>query len=89
MGENRNDNVVGVNNYFQFKWNKNYFIIPQISFADVFEDFKKADFLKINKSSVGLTAGYRSPFGQIKVNYSQPLKDKSKGIFSVILGHWF
>lgn len=89
LGENRNNNLIGVNNYFQFKWNKNYFIIPQVSFADVFENFKQTDFLKINKSSVGLTAGYRSPFGQIKVNYSQPLKDSSKGIFSVILGHWF
>ena len=46
------------------------------------------NFIKINYSSIGLTAGYDSPFGQIKLNYSHAL-NKNPGIFSVVLGHWF
>lgn len=89
FGQNQNNNVISVSNNFQFNVYKNYYLIANISAADLFEDFKKINFLKINYSSVGVTAAYKSPFGQIKLNYSHPLEKDTKGIFSVILGHWF
>lgn len=89
LGQNSGNNLIGATNSLQFKIGKNYFISPMISLADLFENFKETDFLKINYSSVGLTAGYKSPFGQIKINYSHPMQQASRGIFSAILGHWF
>ena len=59
-----------------------------INLMNTFEELSLKNLLDINKSSVGVTAGYKSPFGQIKMNYSIPLQSE-KGIFSVILGHWF
>lgn len=89
LGQNDGNNLIGVNNSLQFKIGKNYFLSPMVSLADLFENFKETDFLRINYSSVGLTAGYKSPFGQIKINYSHPMQQGTKGIFSAILGHWF
>ncbi|MGA9211219.1 patatin-like phospholipase family protein [Kaistella sp.] len=81
-------NMLSSSNTFQFKVAKNYFIDTNISFANLFNDLKVDDILYVSDSSAGLTAGYKSPFGQIKINYSQSLKI-NKGMFSVILGHWF
>lgn len=83
------NNVVQISNDLQFKFNKNYFISGNFSFANLSDDINFEDAVKVNFSSVGLTAGYKSPFGQIKVNFSHSLKNNQKGIFSVILGHWF
>jgi NTE family protein len=54
----------------------------------MFSSIKFDEAVKLNYSSIGLTAGYKSPFGQIKLNVSKSL-NKHKGVFSVILGHWF
>ncbi|WP_294301339.1 patatin-like phospholipase family protein [uncultured Chryseobacterium sp.] len=83
------NNVVLISNDLQFKFNKNYFLSGNFSFANLSNDISFEDAVKLNYSSVGLTAGYKSPFGQIKVNFSHSLKNNQKGIFSVILGHWF
>ncbi|MCT2563520.1 patatin-like phospholipase family protein [Chryseobacterium herbae] len=83
------NNVILISNDLQFKFNKNYFISGNFSFANLSDDIKFEDAVKVNYSSLGLTAGYKSPFGQIKVNFSHSLKNNQKGIFSVILGHWF
>jgi NTE family protein len=83
------NNVVLVSNDVQFKFNKNYFLSGNFSFANLSNDITFEDAVKLNYSSIGLTAGYKSPFGQIKVNFSHSLKNNQKGIFSVILGHWF
>lgn len=88
FGQEKNNNIMLVSNYFQFNPYKNYYIIANLSMANLFENFDEAKFIKINYSSVGLTAGYDSPFGQIKLNYSHAL-NKNTGIFSVVLGHWF
>jgi NTE family protein len=82
-------NVALVSNDLQFKFNKNYFITGNFSFANISNDLSFEDAVKVNYSSLGITAGYKSPFGQIKVNFSHSLKNNQKGIFSVILGHWF
>ncbi|SHH08702.1 NTE family protein [Chryseobacterium oranimense] len=83
------NNVILVSNDIQFKFNKNYFLSGNFSFANLSDDINFENTVKVNYSSVGLTAGYKSPFGQIKINFSHSLKNNQKGIFSVILGHWF
>ncbi|MDC8106009.1 patatin-like phospholipase family protein [Chryseobacterium sp. B21-037] len=83
------NNVVLVSNDLQFKLNKNYFISGNFSFANLSNDITFENAAKLNYSSLGITAGYKSPFGQIKINFSHSLKNNQKGIFSVILGHWF
>jgi len=83
------NNIVLASNDLQFKFNKNYFISGNFTFANLSEDINFKDAAKVNYSSIGLTAGYKSPFGQIKINFSHSLKNNQKGIFSVILGHWF
>lgn len=83
------NNVVLISNDVQFKFEKNYFISGNFSFANLSNDITFEDAVKLNYSSLGITAGYKSPFGQIKVNFSHSLKNNQKGIFSVILGHWF
>ena len=88
FGQEKNNNIMQVSNYLQFNPYKNYYVIANFSVANLFENFNDDNFIKINYSSIGLTAGYDSPFGQIKLNYSHAL-NKNPGIFSVVLGHWF
>lgn len=88
FGQEKNNNVIQLSNSFQFNPYKNYYIITNLSVANLFDNFDEAKFIKVNYSSVGLTAGYDSPFGQIKLNYSHAL-NKNPGVFTVILGHWF
>ena len=88
FGEASNNNILTVGNDFQFNFMKNYYVIANLSIGNLFDNFDDSKFLRINYSSLGLTAGYDSPFGQIKINYSHSLKQKP-GIFSVVLGHWF
>lgn len=85
----KTNNLILASNDIQFKFNKNYFISGNFSFANLSEDINFKDAAKVNYSSVGLLVGYKSPFGQIKINFSHSLKNNQKGIFSVILGHWF
>jgi len=83
------NNVVLISNDLQFKFYKNLFLSGNFSFANLSNDITFEDAVKVNYSSMGATIGYRSPFGQIKFNFSHSLKNNQKGIFSVILGHWF
>lgn len=83
------NNLVLISNDLQFRINKNYFITGNFSLANLSNDINFEDAVKVNYSSLGITAGYKSPFGQIKFNFSHSLKNNQKGIFSVILGHWF
>ncbi|KUJ51777.1 patatin-like phospholipase family protein [Chryseobacterium sp. JAH] len=83
------NNVALISNDIQFKFNKNFFLSGNFSFANLSDDISFEDAVKVNYSSLGIMAGYKSPFGQIKLNFSHSLKDNQKGIFSVILGHWF
>ncbi|WHF50773.1 patatin-like phospholipase family protein [Chryseobacterium gotjawalense] len=88
FGEVIGRNILSSSNILQFRVAKNYYIDTNISFANLFDNHNVDDIFHISESSAGLTAGYKSPFGQIKINYSQPLKNRN-GIFSIILGHWF
>ncbi|MFY7815414.1 MAG: patatin-like phospholipase family protein [Chryseobacterium taeanense] len=89
FGQLNSNNVVLISNDLQFRFSKNYFISGNFSFANLSDDISFRDTAKLNYSSTGITAGYKSPFGQIKINFSHSLKNNQKGIFSVILGHWF
>lgn len=88
FGQEDNRNLLEASNQMQFKVYKNFFVIPNISIATMFEDINVADFFKIEYASAGITAGYKSPFGQIKLNYSKAFNN-NPGLFTVILGHWF
>ena len=81
-------NILTNINTFQFKVYKNYFLNADFSIANLFNDLKVDDLIHISESSAGLTAGYKSPFGQVKLNYSRSFTNKNN-LFSVILGHWF
>ena len=83
------NNVAAISNDIQFKFYKNFFLSGNFSFANLSNDISFEDAVKVNYSSLGIMAGYKSPFGQIKFNFSHSLRDNQKGIFSVILGHWF
>lgn len=88
FGSVSSDNLLAITNNIQFKLYKNYYLVPHFSIMNPFNT-QVEDFVKIKHSSLGMTIGYRSPFGQIKLDFSQPLREDKKGIFSVVLGHWF
>ena len=88
FGNFATDNLIVAGNDFQFRIKKNYFITGHVNFINTFDEHKINHILKVGDVSGGITAGYKSPFGQIKLNYSKAV-NKGKGIFSVILGHWF
>ena len=88
FGQTVAQNILISSSTAQFRLSKNFFADANFSFANLFDDLNVDDILHVSDSSAGLTAGYKSPFGQIKVNYSHSLKI-NRGMFSVILGHWF
>lgn len=88
FGERDSSNLLLLSNAFQFNPYGNYFIEGNVNIANLMDDIKVDKIFKISASSVGLTAGYKSPIGQVKLNYSRQLSG-NKGIFSVILGHYF
>lgn len=88
LGQHRGKNLIKVNNYFQFNVYKNYYLIANYNMANLFDNFQDENLFKIRYQSAGITAAYKSPLGQVKLNYSHPIND-NRGIFSVILGHWF
>lgn len=89
FGDLSSENLLTATNSFQFKIRKNFFAVGHVSIANLFQKINAENIFKISHASAGLTAGYRSPFGQIRLDYTQPFKNKNSGIFSVILGHWF
>jgi NTE family protein len=58
------NNIFIASNDLQLRFNKNYFLIGNFSFANMFSSIKFEDAVKLNYSSIGLTAGYKSPFGR-------------------------
>lgn len=89
LGQEKDNNIIGASNSLLLNFKKNYYVIPIFSIADSFDDFNEFNLIKKTHASLGLTLGYKSPFGQIKINYSTSLKRNSKGVFNIILGHWF
>ena len=88
FGQLHSKNLLTASNTFQFNFSKNYYADAHLSIGNLFNDIKVDDILHISESSTGITAGYKSPFGQIKLNYSRSL-NRNNNILSVILGHWF
>ena len=83
------NNVIYASNDIQYKISKSFFLSGNFTFANLSDDISFEDAVKLNYSSLGATIGYKSPFGQVKLNFAHSLKNNQKGIFSVILGHWF
>lgn len=67
---------------------KNYFIVADFNIANQFDKIVVDEILDISRSAIGLTLGYKSPFGPLKLNFSKSLNTNSSA-FNVILGHWF
>ena len=88
FGQEVAQNILTSSSTLQFRLTKNFFADANFSFANLFNDIKVDTLFHVSQSSAGLTAGYKSPFGQIKINYSRALSI-NQGMFSVILGHWF
>lgn len=88
LGQIRNNNILLASNNLQYSISKNFFLIGNVSISNLFDEVQLDEILNIRYKSAGLTLGYKSPIGQIKVNYSHPLNNDG-GIFNVILGHWF
>ena len=88
FGELSAKNLLTNSNSFQFNVYKNYFIEANLSIANLFNDIKVDDIFHVNASSAGITLGYKSPLGQIKINYSRSLLFNNN-IFSVVMGHYF
>lgn len=88
FGDYTSDQLLTTSADFQFKIVKNVFAIGTVGILNKFNEIQAEEILRITDSSLGITAGYKSPVGQIKINYSQLLRGE-KGIFSIILGHWF
>ena len=88
FGQLHSKNLLTASSTFQFNFSKNYYVDAHLSLGNLFNDIKVDDILHISESSAGITAGYKSPFGQIKLNYSRSL-NRNNNILSVILGHWF
>ena len=88
FGQLHSKNLLTASSTFQFNFSKNYYADAHLSLGNLFNDIKVDDILHISESSAGITAGYKSPFGQIKLNYSRSL-NRNNNILSVILGHWF
>lgn len=88
LGQTASDNLLIASNNLQINIHKNYYLTGNFSVANPFNKIEINEILKSWKSSAGLTAGYKSPFGQIKLNYSVELNN-GRGILNVILGHWF
>ena len=88
FGQVMSKNLLTAENIFQFKILKNYFADGSFGLGNHFNDLKVDKIFAIVETSAGISAGYRSPFGQVKLNYSRSL-NRNNGVFSVILGHWF
>ena len=88
FGQLHSKNLLTASSTFQFNFSKNYYADAHLSLGNLFNDIKVDDILHISESSAGITAGYKPPFGQIKLNYSRSL-NRNNNILSVILGHWF
>lgn len=89
LGQVSANHILSVTNEFQFKLMKNLFLIPNFSFASLCEELNSEEIFNFGHSSFGIGAAYRSPFGQIMLNYSGSTAKQHKGHFNVVLGHWF
>lgn len=81
--------MMSVSQTAQFRFQKNFFIAANFNMLTVFDEVRIRDMLHIHYISGGLSVGYRSPLGPVKINYSMMINKKNSGIFNIMLGHWF
>ncbi len=89
FGEQSTDNLLKASHDVLVKVRKNIFVIGSFNMLNQFDEATSEQILRISQMSAGISAAYKSPVGQIKVNYSKAFDSNNNGIFSVILGHWF
>ncbi len=89
LAEISNDNMMSVSQTAQFRFQKNFFVAGNFNMLTVFDEVRIRDMLHIHYISGGLSVGYRSPLGPVKINYSMMINKKKSGIFNIMLGHWF
>lgn len=89
IGSRSNRNILTASNHFQFNVYRNLYFTPGVSIAALFDDYSLRNATTIQYISTDFGLGYRSPFGPISLNFSKSLNTDQKGIFSVVLGHWF
>lgn len=88
FGQILSDNLLTTSALLQYQLQKNIFLIGSFNIANPFENLEIKEIFRVKESSVSLTAGYKSPFGQIKINVAKAF-NPNKVMFNVILGHWF
>jgi NTE family protein len=88
FGQNTAENMLTTNFALQGNYNKKFFLTGNLNVLNSFSEINSTEIFRIKTYSIGLTMGYKSPFGQIKINYSTDINNSSK-IFNIILGHWF
>ncbi len=88
IGQITSNNVFSSHNALQIRILKNYYLIPNIQIMSTFDEFIDFGVFKFNYKTIGLSAAYNSPVGEIKVNYSKSL-GLQKGIFNFTFGYWF
>lgn len=88
FGELDSYNSFIVSNDFQLGIDKTYYLIAHLGVSNLFSDIRSDKSFRFSHNSAGLSIGYKSTFGQIKLNYSHAF-DRKKGTFNIILGHWF
>lgn len=88
LGQIKNNNILLASNDLQYNFSKNFYLTGNFSISNLFDEIQIDEFLKIKYNSAGLGLGYKSPFGQIKINYSHPLNNE-RGLVNVVLGHYF
>lgn len=89
FGEQSTDNILKASHDLQVQVRKNIFVIGSFNMLNQFDEPNSEQVLRISELSAGIAAAYKSPVGQIKVNYSKAFDNHNNGIFRVILGHWF
>jgi NTE family protein len=88
FGEEQTNNFLSASFIVQANWDKKFFISANYDIGNPFPTIDIDNVFKIRKQSFGMMLGYKSPLGQIKINYSTD-NSFNKKIFNVILGHWF
>ena len=88
FGQNATNNFLSTSFILSANHNKKFFFNANYSISNTFDAISMREAFRINNHSGGLTLGYKSPFGQIKLNYSKNFNEGTR-ILNVILGHWF
>ncbi|MBS1549030.1 MAG: patatin-like phospholipase family protein [Bacteroidetes bacterium] len=88
FGQKSTSNLLSAASTIQFNYNKKFFFSGHFNLLNAFESIKMNEIFRIQTTSIGLTVGYKSLFGQIKMNYSKNNLDGNRN-FNIILGHWF